>query len=108
MASYLRPAFTKGQTSVLNEAERDLQANENINFESEDFVCGLIEKSFYQDESGFITATDILIELDKATKQNISIKRIGQALRKMGIGRKSKRVASVPKYGYALKYKFEA
>ena len=98
----------QGQTSVLNEAERDLQANENINFESEDFVCGLIEKSFYQDESGFITATDILIELDKATKQNISVKRIGQALRKMGIERKSKRVASVPKYGYALKYKFEA
>ena len=98
----------QGQTSVLTDSERALQANENINFESEDFVTGLIEKSFYLDDGGFITTTDILIEIDKATKQNISIKRIGQALRKMGIERKSKRVASVPKYGYALKYKFEA
>ena len=97
-----------GETSVLNDSERELQVAGNINFESEDFVCGLIEKSFYLDDGGFITTTDILIEIDKATKQNISIKRIGQALRKIGAERKSKRVASVPKYGYALKYKFEA
>ena len=97
----------QGQTSVLNEAERDLQANENINFESEDFVCGLIEKSFYQDEAGFVTSTEILIELDKATKQNISVKRIGQALRKMGIERIAKKVKGKVLRGYNLKYSYE-
>lgn len=99
--------FKKRQTSVLNEAERDLQAQENINFESEDFVCGLIEKSFYQDEAGFVTSTEILIELDKATKQNISVKRIGQALRKMGVEKVAKKVSGKVSRGYPLKYSYE-
>ncbi|RTY87053.1 hypothetical protein EKL32_26930 [Flavobacterium sp. GSN2] len=96
-----------GQTSVLTDSERALQTNENINFESEDFIVGLIESVFHKDENGFLTSTEILIELEKNTKQPLSIKRIGQALRKMGIERKSKRVAGVPKYGYALKFNFE-
>lgn len=96
-----------GQTSVLTDSERALQATENINFESEDFIVGLIESVFHKDENGFLTSTEILIELEKNTKQPLSIKRIGQALRKMGIERKSKRVAGVPKYGYALKFNFE-
>ena len=98
----------KGETSLLNEAERALQAMENKNFESEDFCEGLIENSFHTDPKGFLTSTEILIEMEKNTKQTLSIKRIGQALRKMGIERKSKRVAGVPKYGYALKFNFEA
>lgn len=96
-----------GQTSVLTDSERALQTNENINFESEDFIVGLIESVFHKAEYGFLTSTEILIELEKNTKQLLSIKRIGQALRKMGIERKSKRVAGVPKYGYALKFNFE-
>ncbi len=96
-----------GQTSVLTDSERALQTNENVNFESEDFIVGLIESVFHKDENGFLTSTEILIELEKNTKQLLSIKRIGQALRKMGIERKSKRVAGVPKYGYALKFNFE-
>ena len=97
-----------GESSVLNDAERVLQTNENINFESEDFIVGLIENSFHEDENGFLTCTEILIELEKNTKQNLSIKRIGQALRKMGIERKSKRLEGTPKYGYSLKFNFEA
>lgn len=96
-----------GQTSVLTDSERALQANENINFESEDFVTGLIEKSFYLDDGGFITTTDILIEIDKATKQNISIKRIGQALRKMGVEKVAKKVSGKVSRGYPLKYSYE-
>jgi len=97
-----------GETSVLTDSERALQVDENINFESEDFVIGLIEKSFYLDDGGFITTTDILIEIDKATKQNISIKRIGQALRKLGIEKIAKKVSGKVSRGYPLKYKFEA
>lgn len=97
-----------GETSVMNEAERDLQTKENVNFESEDFVVGLIQNIFYSDTKGFITSTDILIELERHTKQPLNIKRIGQALRKMGIERKSKRFEGSPKYGYALKFNFEA
>jgi len=96
-----------GETSALNESERELQAKENENFESEDFVVGLIQNIFFVAPDGFITSTDILIELEKHTKQSLNIKRIGQALRKMGIERKSKRVEGSPKYGYALKFNFE-
>ena len=60
-----------GESSVLNDAERVLQTNENINFESEDFIVGLIENSFHEDENGFLTCTEILIELEKNTKQNL-------------------------------------
>ena len=98
----------QGQTSVLNEAERALQVDENINFESEDFVIGLIEKSFYLDESGFITSTDILVELEKNTRQHLNLKRIGQALRKMGIERVAKKVKGKVLRGYNLKFSYEA
>lgn len=97
-----------GQSSELTDGERALQAMENINFESEDFIVGLIESVFHNDESGFLTSTEILIELEKNTKQPLSIKRIGQALRKMGIERISKRSGGSPKWGYTLKFNFEA
>nr|WP_228526651.1 VapE domain-containing protein [Flavobacterium sp. LC2016-13] len=97
-----------GETSVLNEDERSLQAAENQNFESEDVYEGLIENSFHADLSGFVTSTEILLELERNTKQPLFIKRIGMALKKMGVERKSKRVDGAPKYGYALKFNFEA
>jgi hypothetical protein len=97
-----------GQTSVLTDGERSLQANENINFESEDFVVGLIESVFHKDENGFLTSTEILIELERQTKQPLSIKRVGQALRKMGIERVAKKVKQKVVRGYNLKFCFES
>lgn len=99
--------YKAGESSVLSDSERTLQAKENINFESEDFVIGLIENIYRIDEAGFITSTDILVELEKNTKQNISIKRIGQALRKMGIDRVAKKVKGKVLRGYNLKYVYE-
>lgn len=97
-----------GESSVLNEAERALQEQENINFESEDFVCGLIQNVFYESKDGFLNTTELLIELEKHTRQPLSIKRIGQALRKMNIERKSKRDGGKVLKGYNLKHRFEA
>lgn len=98
----------KGETSVLNEAERALQAKENINFESEDFIVGLIESVFHKDENGFLTSTEILIELEKNTKQTLTIKRIGQALRKMGLDKTAKKIKGRVLRGYTLKFSFES
>jgi hypothetical protein len=96
-----------GQTSVLTDGERSLQANENINFESEDFVVGLIENIFFVDPDGFITSTEILIELERQTKQSLSIKRVGQALRKMGVDKAAKKIKGKVLRGYNLKFSFE-
>lgn len=97
-----------GESSVLNEAERALQEQENLNFESEDFVCGLIQNVFRESKDGFLNTTELLIELEKHTRQPLSIKRIGQALRKMNIERKSKRDGGKVLKGYNLKHRFEA
>jgi hypothetical protein len=48
-----------------------------------------------------------LVDLEKNTKQHISIKRIGQALRSMGLERKSKRLNGKIVKGYNLKYTYE-
>ncbi|MFV8324019.1 VapE domain-containing protein [Flavobacterium sp. LB3P21] len=98
----------KGETSVLSESERALQTNENINFESEDFIVGLIENSFHEDENGFVNTTEILIELEKNSKQHISLKRIGCALRKMDIERVAKKVNGKVLKGYNLKFNYES
>lgn len=97
----------KGETSVLNEVERALQANENSLFEAEDFCEGLIKNIFYEDSKGFLNTTEILIELEKHTKQHLSLKRIGCALRKMGIERVAKKINGKVVKGYNLKYHFE-
>lgn len=96
-----------GQTSVLDETERVLQADENLNFESEDFCEALIENIFCVDSKGLLNTTDILIELERHTKQSLSLKRIGSALRKMGIERIAKKIKGKVYKGYGLKIKYE-
>lgn len=96
-----------GETSVLNEVERALQSIENTNFESEDFVAGLVENIFKYDIDGFLTSTEIMIELEKNTKQSLSLKRIGSALRKMGIERIAKKINRKVLRGYNLKFHYE-
>jgi hypothetical protein len=97
----------QGETSVLNEAERALQSAENESFEAVDPYSEMIEKVFKYDPKGFMTSTDIMQQLERETRQNLSINRIGQALKKQGIERISKRVKGSPKYGYALTVRFE-
>lgn len=99
--------YLQGETSVLNEAERVLQAAENVEFEAVDPYSEMIEKVFKYDPKGFLTSTDVMQQLERETRQNLSINRIGQALKKQGIERISKRVKGSPKYGYALAVRFE-
>ncbi|WP_369769247.1 VapE domain-containing protein [Flavobacterium sp. WC2416] len=96
----------QGETSVLSEAERALQSQQNQNFEAVDSYVELIEKVFLVDENSFLTSTDIAIELERYTRQNLSINRIGAALKKLGFDRKSKRINGSPKYGYMLKINY--
>lgn len=97
----------QGETSVLSESERALQSQQNQNFEAVDPYCEMIEKIFKKDEKGFLTTTDIMQQLERETRQNLSVNRIGQALKKLGIERLSKRAKGSPKYGYKLKYLFD-
>lgn len=96
-----------GESSVLNEGERALQEQENINFESEDFVCGLIQNVFYESKDGFLTATELLLEMEKHTKQPINLTKIGKALRKLNIERVAKKIKGKVLRGYNLKHRFE-
>lgn len=96
-----------GETSVLSESERALQSQQNQNFEAVDSYSELVEKVFVADENSFLTSTDISIELERYTRQNLSVNRIGAALKKLGYERKSKRINGSPKYGYMLKINYD-
>jgi predicted P-loop ATPase len=95
-----------GETSNLTERERAMQTAENQNFEAVDAYSELIEQSFEKSVTGFITATEVMQELEKNTKQHISINKVGAALKKLGFEKGPKRINGTVRKGYNLKYIF--
>jgi len=63
----------------------------------------MIEGVFVFDENGFLTSTDIMQQLERETRQTISINRIGAALKKLGFERIAKKLNGTTKRGYKLK-----
>jgi hypothetical protein len=95
-----------GQTSVLTDSERQLQANENKNFEAENIYIDLIEANFEPSDKTKMTATEIMQKIQFETREHLSIKRIGQALKKLGFERLTYRSGGGFKQGYGIKAKF--
>lgn len=93
-----------GETSELTESERALQSKENLNFEAIDPYSEMVLQSFEKCGNSFTTATEVLQELERHTKQRISINKVGAALKKLGFEKINKRVNGVSKRGYGLKY----
>ncbi|SHM35784.1 VapE domain-containing protein [Flavobacterium xanthum] len=93
-----------GETSNLTESERILQATENSEFEAIDPYTEMILQSFEKCEKSFTTATEITQEMERHTRQRISINKVGAALKKLGFEKINKRVNGVSKRGYGLKY----
>lgn len=96
-----------GQNSNLTDPERILQSKQNLDFEAIDPYTEMIEKNFVAADNGFVTTTDIMQQLERETRQQLSINRIGQALKKLGFERFAKKINGISKRGYKLKYCFE-
>lgn len=96
-------AYLAGETSNLTDSERELQTTENLKFEAIDPIAEMIQQNFERCESGFLSTTEVMQELERNTKHKISVNKVGAALQKLGHERIARKVNNSVKRGYQLK-----